>query len=74
MNGDLKNKLEIINIKEADGARIRAGQKWAQEGERCTKYFLNLEKRRSNSNTIYSLVDGSVLHEVNNDKPTRYLC
>ena len=59
MYGDLKNKLEIINIKEADGARIRAGQKWAQEGERCTKYFLNLEKQRSNSNTIYSLVDGS---------------
>ena len=62
MYGDLKNKLEIININEAEGARIRAGQKWAEEGEKCTKYFLNLEKQRSNSNTIYSLVGGSGEH------------
>ena len=53
---ELKKKLEIININEAEGARIRAGQKWAQEGEKCTKYFLNLEKHRSNSNIIFSLV------------------
>ena len=53
--GELKTKLEIINIKEAEGARIRAGQKWAQEGEKCTKYFLNLEKQRSNANTIFCL-------------------
>ena len=63
--GDLKNKLDIINIKEAEGARIRAGQKWAEEGERCTKYFLNLEKQRSNSNTIYSLVGESGEHMHN---------
>ena len=46
-------------IKETEGARIRAGQKWAQEGEKCTKFFLNLEKQRSNSNTIFSLEDNS---------------
>ena len=56
---ELKKKLEIINIREAEGARIRSGQKWAQEGEKCTKYFLNLEKQRSCSITIFSLVDDS---------------
>ena len=56
---ELKNKLEIINIKEAEGARIRAGQKWAQEGEKCTKYFLNLEKHRSNNNTIFNIVSNA---------------
>ena len=55
----LRNKLEIFNIREAEGARIRAGQKWAQEGEKCTKFFLNLEKQRSNSNTIFSLTSQS---------------
>ena len=65
MLGELKKKLEIINIQEAEGARIRSGQKWAQEGEKCTKYFLNLEKHRSNSNTIFSLVreTGEVIHD-----------
>ena len=52
---ELKKKLEIMTIREADGARIRSGQKWAQEGEKCTKYFLNLEKQRSWSNTIFSI-------------------
>ena len=40
---------------KAEGALIRLGQWWAQEGEKCTKYFLNLEKQRSNSNMIFSL-------------------
>ena len=31
-----KAKYEIIEISEAEGARIRSGQKWAQEGEKCT--------------------------------------
>ena len=56
---ELKQKLELMAIKEAEGARIRSGQKWAQEGEKCTKYFLNLEKQRSNSNTIFSLIDST---------------
>ena len=31
--------------------------KWAQEGEKCNKYFLNLEKQRANNNTIFSIRD-----------------
>ena len=50
---ELKLKLEIFEVNEAEGARIRAGQKWAQEGERCTKFFLGLEKQRSNNNTLF---------------------
>ena len=56
---ELKKKRELMTLREAEGARIRSGQKWAQEGEKCTKYFLNLEKLRSNSNTIFSLEDTS---------------
>ena len=52
---EIKQKLEIIIIAETEGARIRSGQKWAEEGEKCTKYFLNLEKQRSKANTIFKL-------------------
>ena len=51
----IKQQLEIILTAETEGARIRAGQKWAEEGEKCTKYFLNLEKQRSNNNTLFKL-------------------
>ena len=56
-HSELQQKLEIITIKETEGARIRAGLKWAQEGEKCNKYFLNLEKQRANNNTIFSIRD-----------------
>ena len=55
----LNRKLEIFLLHESEGARIRAGQKWAEEGEKCTKFFLNLEKQRSNSNTIFCLENNS---------------
>lgn len=54
---ELQKQLEIHVIYETEGARIRSGQKWAQEGEKCTRFFLSLEKQRSNENTIFSLVD-----------------
>ena len=50
-----KNKFELNLILETEGARIRSGQKWAQDGEKCSKYFLNLEKQRSNCNTIFNI-------------------
>ncbi|GFR62374.1 LINE-1 reverse transcriptase homolog [Elysia marginata] len=50
-----KKKLEVIEFGKTKGAQFRAGIKWAKEGERNTKYFLNLERSRSQGNTIYSL-------------------
>ena len=55
----LKQQLEIYTLFEAEGARIRSGIKWSEEGEKCTKFFLNLEKKRSDDNTIYQLLDES---------------
>ena len=50
-----KSRYEIIILNESEGARIRAGQKWAQEGEKNTKFFLSLEKQRSNAGTIFEI-------------------
>ena len=52
---EIKQKFELIIMAETEGARIRSGQQWAEEGEKCTKYFLNLEKQRSKANTIFLL-------------------
>lgn len=52
---EAKTKYELLLMAEAEGARIRAGQKWAEEGEKCSKFFLNLEKQRSNANTIFRI-------------------
>ena len=55
----LKKDLELYNITKTEGARIRSRIKWAEKGEKCTKYFLNLEKQRSQNNTITELYDAN---------------
>ncbi|GFR76271.1 reverse transcriptase [Elysia marginata] len=37
------------------GAQIRSRIKWIEEGEKCSKFFLSLEKSRSSGNTIHSI-------------------
>ena len=56
-------RLEILELEKTKGAQIRAGIKWIEEGEKCTKFFLNLEKSRAEGNTINILTkeDGDVL-------------
>ena len=48
----VKRKLEIISIERAKGAQIRSGTKQVEEGEKNTKYRLNLEKSRTRKNIM----------------------
>ena len=43
---ELKNKLESFEKNRALGAAIRAKIKWRFQGEKCNKFFLNLEKNK----------------------------
>ena len=52
-----KAALEVFLMEDTRGAQIRAGIKYQELGEKCNKFFLNLEKQRSKNNTIYRLVD-----------------
>ena len=52
-----KSELEVFTLAESRGARIRAGIKYAELGEQNNRFFLNLEKSRSVSNTIFKLKD-----------------
>lgn len=55
----LKSELEIYEMDKAKGAQIRAGYRDIKEGERCTKYFLAVEKSRSNTNVIKRVMNAS---------------
>ena len=50
-----KTELELSELEKAKGAQIRSATKFREEGEKCTRYFLTLEKINSNLNTITRL-------------------
>ena len=42
---NIKDKIEEIYERKAEGARIRSKCLWYEEGENSSNFFLNLEKR-----------------------------
>ena len=50
-----KKELEIIKLNRTKGAIVRSRAKHIEEGEKNSKYFMNLEKDRSKNNTINML-------------------
>ena len=46
--GSLKNDLELIYDHIAEGVRLRSKCDWYEQGEKSTKFLLNLEKQRGN--------------------------
>ena len=55
----VKQQLEAISLEKARGAQVRARIKWIEEGERNTKYFLNLEKSRGKKNVMTRIIDNN---------------
>ena len=61
-----KKELESIFDHIAEGIRIRSKCDWYEHGEKSTKFFLNLEKKRGNQIQIRKLkidekeIDGDV--------------
>jgi len=52
---DIEKELDNMYNSEVKGAQIRSKVKWIEDGEKCTKYFLNLEKKHQVSNVIQTL-------------------
>ena len=53
----VKNEIEIKVMEEAKGAQIRSKVRWIDEGEKCNKYFLSLEKANAINNTLCRVKD-----------------
>ena len=51
----LKLQQELHDLNKTKGAQIRSRLKYIEEGEKNTKYFLDLEKARGANNTIFEL-------------------
>jgi exonuclease III len=60
----LKLDIENYNNEKSKGAQLRSKAEWAEFGERNSKYFLNLEKRRYKAKCITTLVD-EMENEIN---------
>ena len=55
--------LQDLQSEYIKGVMFRSKAKWYQEGEKNTKYFLNLERARYNSKTCRTLLDGNTIIE-----------
>ena len=56
---ELKSKqTELIDLrkKKMEGVLIRSKTRWIEEGEKQSRYFLNMEKRKMINKTISSVV------------------
>lgn len=65
---NLKYELSILEEEKCRGAILRSKAFWATENDKCTKYFLNLEKHRQENNCIkelYDCSDGSFVSDTN---------
>ena len=58
----LRTELYEYESEKCRGAILRSKAQWANESDKCTKYFLQLEKPRQESNTMKGLVDEGIIH------------
>ena len=49
---EINEELDKFLEEKTKGAMIRSRCRWYENGEKCTKYFLNLEKRNYNSKNL----------------------
>lgn len=56
---DVESQLFSLISKEAEGSKIRSCAQWFEEGEKPTRYFFRLEKKRADANSFESLLDGN---------------
>ena len=53
---ECKQKLQNIYTKKANGIRIRSKCNWYENGEKSTKFFLNLEKYRAIQGCLRTII------------------
>ncbi len=72
---EMEGKLKEIEEKEFEGAMLRSKAKYLVEGEKCTKFFFDLEKKRGKAEMIKEIrgengeiVEGNekILKEIKN--------
>lgn len=54
---EIKREINSMEEKEIEGAILRSKTDWQNQGERCSKYFFNLEKSKGREKQIEKLYD-----------------
>ena len=52
-----EENLKIFREKKINGMMARAKARWQAEGEKCTNYFCNLEKKHYSDKIMPKLID-----------------
>ena len=55
----LESALEAVIDNECEGAKIRSRTRWIEEGEKPTRFFFRLERKRAEKNGFQSLLNES---------------
>jgi hypothetical protein len=63
----LKNQVENFYTVRAKGYQVRSRAKWVEKGEKNSKYFLSLEKKRQANNYIATVKDRNGHNVYEND-------
>ena len=56
MSTTLNVNLQNIYTKKVNGIRIRSKCNWYEDGEKSTKFFLNLEKYRVTQGCLHTII------------------
>ena len=63
---NMKQRLDNLMNEKTEGTILRAKVRWYEQGEKSTKYFLNLEKRNYSKKVMKKLiVDGNLIENPN---------
>lgn len=52
---ECQREYDLMHLHRTEAAMLRSKCRWTEKGERCTKFFLNLEKRNYNNKAIRKL-------------------
>ena len=58
MYENVLSQIAAIDLEAAEGARVRARVRWAEEGESSSRYFFHLEKKRGSNSWVSAIRDG----------------
>ena len=71
---ECKQKLQNIHAKKVNGIRIRSKCNWYENGEKSTKFFLNLEKYRATQDCLRTaIVNKKELNDSQQRNDTLYI-
>ena len=61
-------EVKSLEASKAEGVKIRSKAKWSKQGEKVTRYFCSLEKKRQRDRTMKSIKDK---HDNSISEPTK---